>query len=179
MWLALSKQYWNLSIFREKPENTPYSHFVLGVAVIVYFLLIVFQWIATDARQQLPFIMACLIAGSLIVSYALYTFVLLLLFGFKARFVQTLTCLFACHSIVHMFAMPLLLTLPILMGLASESLMSSFIAIIYLALTLMMAVWQLVLSVFIYKQALTVPYLSAILAGIGLLASNILMVSLW
>jgi len=179
MWLALMKQYWNVSLFRQEPSTTPYSVFLLWIVGIAFYVLIVLQWMISDINQQLPFGAALLVAGTLALSYALYTWILLSLFRLKSRFVQTLTCLFAGHTAVHLLAFPLLLTMPMLIGAQGTPVIGSFVGIIYLVLTLMLAIWQFMVSTYIYKHALSAPYFSAVLASFGLLAFNILTVSLW
>lgn len=179
MWLNLIKQYWNISLLREKPENTPYSPILSCVVVLVFLGLIVLQWMITDVNQKLEFGSAILIAGSLVLSYILYTWVLLLLFRLKSRFLQTLTCLLAGHTVVHLLAFPLLLIMPLLLGIQTKTILSSFIGILYLVFTLTLAIWQFSVSAYVYKHALAVSWLPAILASFGLLACNILTISFW
>ena len=146
---------------------------------LVFFSLIVVQWMITDVNQQLTFGSALIVAVTLVLSYVLYTWILLSLFRLKTRFVQTVTCLFAGHSAVHLVAFPLLLIMPLLIGVQNASLLTSLVGILYLVLTLVLAIWQFMVSAFIYKHALGVPYFSAVLASFGLLAFNILTVSFW
>lgn len=179
MWLALIKQYWNVSLFKQEPGDTPYSTLLLGIVCVVFFALIVCQWLISDINHQLTWGMALLVAASLVLSYVAYTWILLSMFRLKARFVQTLTCLLAGHTIVHFVAFPLLLILPLFMGAHNTVVVGSLIGIAYLILTLMLAVWQFMVSVYVYKQALSTAYFSAVLASFGLLAFNILTVSFW
>lgn len=179
MWLVLIKQYWNVSILKEKPENTPYSPILFCIASLLFLLLIVVQWMMTDISQKLTIGVACLIGVSLILSYVAYTWVLLKLNRLPSRFLQTCTCLLFVHTIVHLAAFPLLLIMPFILHGNASSTMSPVFGIFYLALTLLLAVWQFVLSAYIYKHALTVSWLAAILAGLGLLACNILTISFW
>ncbi len=179
MWLALFRQYWGVSMFRQSPENTPYSPLLSGIVALAFLALIVLQWMMTDVSQQLTFATALLIAGSLVLSYVVYTWVLLLLYRLKARFVQTLTCLLAGHTVVHLVAFPLLLVMPVLLNAQTIPVLASLFGIVYLVLTLVLAIWQFMVSAYIYKYALSVNWLSAVLAGFGLLACNILTVSFW
>ncbi len=179
MWFALIKQYWNVSLLREKPENTPYSPLLACIVSLVFFVLIILQWMITDISQKLTFGAALLIAGSLILSYVLYTWVLLLLFRLRSRFLQTLSCLLAGHTVVHLVSFPLLLIMPLFLNVHLSPIIGPFIGILYLVLTLILAIWQFMVSAYIYKHALTVSWLAAILAGFGLLASNILTISFW
>lgn len=179
MWSALIKQYWNVSLLRQDPGDTPYSTLLLCIVGVAFFALIVLQWMISDLSHQLTIGVATLIVGSLVLSYALYTWLLLSLSRLQARFVQTLTCLLAGHMAVHLVAFPLLLILPLLLGVKTISLMGSIVGILYLILTLMLAIWQFVVSTYIFKHALTTPWFSAVLASFGLLACNILTISFW
>ena len=179
MWFALVKQYWNVSLFRQEPSATPHSPLLAGIIGLIFFVLIVVQWMITDINQQLAFGSALIIAGSLVLSYVVYTWILLGLFRFQARFLQTLSCLLAGHAAVHLVAFPLLLIMPLLLDVKAATLMTSLVGIMYLGLTLALAIWQFMVSVYIYKHALTTSYFSAVLASFGLLAFNILTVSFW
>lgn len=179
MWLALIKQYWDVSVFKQEPSATPYSPLLLWIVCAVFFVLVVCQWLISDINHQLTWGMAMLVAGSLVMSYVAYTWMLLSMLRLQARFVQTLTCLLAGHTVVHVVAFPLLIVMPLLLDAKSTVLVGSFVGIAYLILTLMLAIWQFMVSAYIYKHALAKPYFSAVLASFGLLAFNILTVSFW
>lgn len=179
MLTRLIKQYCNVSLLRQNPGDTPYSVFLLIITGTIFFILIVLQWILTDISHKLTTGNVMLIAGSLVLSYILYTWIVLALYGLHARCVQTLTCLFAGHTVVHLMACPLLLFVPIMGHLHTSLLIGALIGITYLILTLILTVWQFMVSVYIYRQALEKDYLSGILASLGLLACNILTISLW
>ena len=179
MWFILIKQYWNISLLREKPENTPYSPFLSCIVSLVFFAVIILQWMITDISQKLTFGVSFLIAGSLILSYVLYTWVLLFLFRLPSHFLQTLTCLLAGHTVVHLIAFPLLLIMPLFLNEHISPIIGPFVGFLYLVLTLILAIWQFIVSAYIYKHALAVSWLAAILAGFGLLACNILTISFW
>ena len=179
MWAVLIKRYWQVSIFKETPANTPYSWLLLGLTALFFYLLIVLQWMIADVEQLFILSTSLLAGGTLLASYGLYTGALLLAFRVSGRFVQTLTCLLAGHTIVHLFAFPLLLVTPWLAETTIIQPLALLVGVIYLILTLMLTVWQFMVTVHIYKHALAINYLPAVLASFGLLASNILIVSFW
>ncbi len=179
MWLVLIKQYWNISLFREKPENTPYSPLLSCIISILFLMLLVMQWVMTDASQNLSLTRAIFIACSLIISYAVYTGILLSLFHLSSRFIQTLTCLIAGHTMVHLIAFPVLLLMPVLSGAQTSQTLSPFVGVLYLVITLSLAVWQFMLSAYIYRSALSSSTIAAGFASLGLLACNILTISFW
>lgn len=179
MWARLLKQYWNVCLLRQNPGDTPYSFVLLGITSTFFFILIIFQWMLTDLSHKLTLGNAMITAGSLVLSYIVYTWIVLSLYRLQARCVQTLTCLFAGHTVVHLLAWPLLLFAPLMSQLHASPLVGAMIGIIYLVLTLILTVWQFMVSVYIYKQALEKDYLSGIFASLGLLAFNILTISLW
>lgn len=179
MWAALIKRYWQVSIFKETPANTPYSLLLLWTIALFFFFLIVLQWMIADIDQAFTFTISSLAGLTLLLSYGVYTFLLLFAFRVPHRFVQTLTCLLAGHAIVHLFAFPLLLVTPWLAEVNIVQPVALFVGVIYLILTLLLTIWQFMVTVHIYKQALMIDYLPSVLASFGLLASNILVVSFW
>ncbi len=179
MWAALIKRYWQVSIFKETPANTPYSLLLLGIIALVFFFLIVLQWVIADVDQLFSLNISLLAGTTLIASYVVFTVALLLAFRMQSRIVQTLTCVLAGHTIVHLFAFPLLLVTPWLVGTNIDEPLALLVGVVYLILTLILTVWQFMVTVHIYKHALGIDYFPAVLASIGLLASNILVVSLW
>jgi len=179
MWAALIKRYWQVSIFKKTPDQTPYSWFLLIIIALFYYALVMMQWTIAEVEQASPLRGGLLVGVLFILSYALYTFALLFVFRVASRLVQTLSCLYAGHAVVHVFALPMLLLSPWLISANMLEPMMRFVSIIYLIATLMLTVWQFMVSVHIYKHALGVDYLAAVLASIGLLASNILTISFW
>ncbi|GGI79573.1 hypothetical protein [Legionella impletisoli] len=177
MFLNLIKKYWNVSLLKTSPEETPYSKLLLGLGAFVFFLVVASQWglIQTDIELSL---LNIILAGVLLLfSYSFYTFILLAAFKLKERFIQTLTCLFATHTIVHIFAYPLLAATPFLTQADSPSTGVFLLSFVYLLFTIILTAWQLMITVFIYKKALNIDTLPGILATIGLFAANILLVS--
>ncbi len=179
MWVALIKRYWLVSIFKETPANTPYSSFMLGTIAIFFFFLIVMQWMIADFEEIFTLKTSILAAATLLLSYGLYTLALLLMFRLPNRTVQTLTCLLAGHTIVHLFAFPLLLVAPWLSENHLFEFLALLVGIVYLILTLALTAWQFMITVHVYKHALGIEYFPAVLASFGLMACNILIVSLW
>jgi len=179
MWTGLIKSYWQVSLFKKAPEDTPYSLILLAGLALFYFVIITVQWNITDVKHQITWFITLMAGTALIASYVLYTYILLAVFRVTGRLVQTLTCLFAGHTIVHLFAFPLLLAIPLLTAETIPKSFGALFGIIYLILTLMLTVWQFMITTYIYKHALEVDYLPAVFASLGLLAANILTISFW
>ena len=179
MWAALIKRYWHVAIFKETPANTPYSPFLLVAITVCFYMVIVFQWMITDVDEAFTQMDSLIAAGALVASYGLYTLALLLPSHLRGRLVQTLTSLLAGHTIVHVFALPLLLITPWLAEAKLVQPVALMVGVFYLILTLVLTVWQFMVTVHIYKHALAIHYFPAVLASFGLLASNILIVSFW
>lgn len=179
MWALLIKRYWQVSIFKETPDETPYSWFLLILIALFYYALVMLQWMIAEVGQVSPPHGGFLAVALLILSYAIYTYALLAVFRMKNRVIQTLSCLYAGHAIVHLFALPLLVSS---FGFSNTSMTEPivrFVSITYLIATLVLTVWQFMVSVHIYKHALGLDYLAATLASFGLLATNILTISFW
>lgn len=179
MWLALIKQYWQVSLFKESPANTPYSLLLLGLVAFAFFILVVLQWMMADLGVQFILSKAVLAGSTLILSYGIFTCSLFSVCHVFNRSVQSLTCLFAGHTLIHLFAFPLLMIVPWLATVQISPLLTLMLGVVYLLLTLVLTLWQLMISAHIYKHALSIAYFPAVLASFGLIACNILMVSLW
>ena len=178
MWWAFIKRYWEVSIFKESPANTPYSLLLLFIIGFCFFALVVIQWMLVDVEAVFTLNKALITGAALLLSYGLYTLGLLFSFKVFPRAVQSLTCLLAGHTLVHILAFPLLLLAPFFVSAALPSLLAFLLGVVYLVLTLGLTIWQFMISVHIYKHALSIAYFPAVLASFGLIASNILIVSL-
>ena len=179
MWAALIKRYWQVCIFKETPANTPYSFFLLGIIAFFFLLLLVAQWMMSDVEGIFTLKLSLSAGVALLASYGFYTCALLLANQMPIRIVQTLTCLIAGHAIVHLFAFPLLMVTPWLAVSTIAPPVALLVGVMYLVLTLMLTIWQFMVTVHVYKHALGVDYFPAVLASFGLLACNILIVSFW
>lgn len=179
MWSALIKRYWLVCIFKETPAETPCSWFLLIMIAGFYDVLVMLQWMIAEVGEASSFRGGFFIVTLLIFSYALYTYALLAIYHMRNRFIQTLSCLYVGHAVVHLFALPLLISSLWLSSVGMSEPFLRLISMIYLVATLMLTVWQFMVSVHIYKHALGVDYLAAVLASFGLLATNILTLSFW
>lgn len=177
--MTLIKQYWNVSLLRQSPADTPYSPMLATFVGVIYLGLIILQWMLTDVSDQLTVIAALAVAGSLMLSYLLYTWIILRLYNLQARLVQTIGCLWAGHAAIHLVAFPLLLVMPLVLKEQTSPAMTSMFGMIFLVFTLVLAIWQFMVSSWIYRLALNVNWFASTLAALGLLASNVLTVSLW
>ncbi|MCX7117181.1 MAG: hypothetical protein NTW94_04620 [Legionellales bacterium] len=164
---------------KETPENTPYSWLLLSLIAMVFLLLLVVQWVIADVDEKFTPMSSLQAACALLLCYGVYTVILLSCFRVLARGVQTLSCLLAGHTIVHLFAFPLLLVTPWITEATLYEPLAVLVAIVYLVLTLFLTLWQFMVTVHIYKHAFMITYFSAVLASFGLLACNIFIVSLW
>lgn len=180
MWMALLKRYWQVTLFKETPANTPYSLFLLSIISTLFYLIIILQWALAAGDKEFTLTASLFISAlALLLSYVIYTGFLLLIFHQSSRFVQSLSCILAGHTIVHVWAFPLLLITPGLVAMSVTPSLGIVIGTIYLIITLVLTIWQFMVTVHVYKHALDINYFSALLASLGLLACNILMVSLW
>lgn len=171
--------YWQVCLFKESPENTPYSFFLLGLSACLLILLMVIQWQYSDRVFSEDLFLTLLAAISLILSFIVYSFVVLFFRGVRGRLVQTATCLFFTYFIVQILASSLFLLDPFLLGTDLKKPLSLFIGVIYLFITLGLSVWKFVITAHIYKYALSTSSIQSVLAAFGLLAVNILTVSFW
>lgn len=179
MIIALWMYFWKLCLSRQHPENCPYSPFLLGLSGMLLTLLFVIQWWFSDLDGSEDLLLLTATAITVIFSYLLYTYVLMYVRGLSHRAVQTLTCLYSCHLIIHLFALPLILLAPYLSQSNLNNPILLLIGVIYLFFTLGLSVWQFIVTAYIYKYALNCTPVQSVLSAFGLIAVNILTLSFW
>ena len=171
--------YWRISLLRESPENTPYSLLLLVIGALLLTIIMSLQWsfFAFDFSNDLLLVFTP--ALSLVISFIIYTGIILFLKGLKARLVQTATSLLYAHCIVHTVAMPLFMVDPYLTHTNLKNPIFLFIGVLYLFITLGLSIWQFVITAHIYKYALNTTPIQSVLAAFGLIAVNVLTLSFW
>lgn len=179
MFKTLCLIYWKLVKFQEVPENTPYSHFLMGISMILLISILIIQWSLSDFDFSNDLLITGFIAISLVLSFIIYTFAILYFRGLTPRLVQTVTCLCSAHFIIHLLACPLFLVDPFLIHTNIKNPLILFLAVIYLFVTLGLSVWQFVITAYVYKYAMNITSVQSVLAAFGLIAVNVLTVSFW
>lgn len=174
----LFSSYWNVCLLKESPENSPYSIELLCLAVLLFTGLMSLQWTLSDFI--FPTLSLLIIASlSMVLSFVLYTSILLFFKGLKTRIVQTSTSLLYVHCIIHALALVLFLADPYLTHANLKNPIISFIGVLYLFVTLGLSIWQFIATAHIYKFALNCTPTQSVLAAFGLIAVNVLTLSFW
>ncbi|WP_419418882.1 hypothetical protein ACNVED_10035 [Legionella sp. D16C41] len=179
MWGTLLKRYWQVAILQETPANTPYSFFLLGLIILIYFLVLIIQWTIADVKSNYSLINTILTGLALLLSYFIYTKVIFSLYKKDNRFVQAITSLLMSNLIIHCLAFPLLLFTSYFLQADMLQVNMLLFTIIYILSTLILSIWQFLAIAHIYRCALESSFFVAMLVSFGLLATNILTVSLW
>lgn len=177
MW-QLIKQYWRVTIFKESPANTPYSWLVFLLVYCLYVVVIVMQWQKIGVKNPNDALLV-VAAFLLVFSYYVYTALLLIANRKQNRIVQTVTALLVSHLIILLISFLLLLISPELTEADMVYPSMRILLMIYILKTLLLVAWQFLIAAHIYKQALELDNFTAMLASIGLLASNILTIIWW
>jgi hypothetical protein len=171
--------YWNICLLRESPENTPYSVVLLVIAVLLLTLIMTVQWSFSNFDFSKDLLLVFFAGLSLVVSFIVYTVIILFFKGLSNRIVQTTTSLLYAHSIVHVLAIPLFIVDPYLNTSNLKNPFFLFIGVLYLFVTLGLSVWQFVITAHVYKYALTTTPIQSVFAAFGLIAVNVLTLSFW
>lgn len=171
--------YWNVSLLKEGPENTPYSLPLMFIAILFLALIMTIQWSFSDFDFSNDLLLVFATALSLVFSFVVYTAVILYFKRLKNRLVQTLTCLLFAHGIVHFLAIPLFIIDPYLNHTNLKNPIFLLIAVLYLFITLGLSVWQFIITAHVYKHALSTTPIQSVFAAFGLIAVNILTLSFW
>ena len=179
MWGSLLKRYWQVAILKETPANTPCSLFLLSLILLVYLIILLIQWSLADIKNEYSVINSILTGISLLLSYGIYTKLLLYIYKKDSRFIQTISSLLMSNLIIHCLAFPLLLMTSYLLPADIRQPDMLLFVIIYILGTLILSIWQFLAIAHIYRCALEMSFFVAMLVSFGLLAANILTVSLW
>lgn len=171
--------YWKVAVFQETPDNTPYSRFLLGLSALLFVLIMVVQWELSGLELSDEISIVFLIAVSLALSFIVFTYGLLFARGLVSRWVQTATCLYFTHLIVHFMAFPLFILDPLLADANLKNPLLLLVGVVYLFITVGLSIWQFLVTAHIYKHALNTTTVQSVLAAFGLIAVNILTVSFW
>lgn len=171
-------RYWDICLLKESPENTPYSILRMVLSGVLLALLMTIEWDYSYFNSSEDMINNVFISLCLIISYIIYTYLALFFKGLTARLVQTVTSLYCINIIIHILVIPLLIIAPYLSLVNLRNPLFLFIGILYLFLSLGLSVWQFVITAHIYKFALNTTAIQSVLAAFGLIAVNILTISL-
>ncbi|HHF7366518.1 TPA: hypothetical protein ACPSKY_001635 [Legionella bozemanae] len=171
-------RYWDICLLKESPENTPYSITRMVLSAVLLALLMAIEWDYSYFNSSEDMINNVFISLCLIISYIIYTYLALFFKGLTARLVQTVTSLYCINIIIHILVLPLLIIAPHLSLVNLRNPLFLFIGILYLFLSLGLSVWQFVITAHIYKFALNTTAIQSVLAAFGLIAVNILTISL-
>lgn len=175
----LFRCYWRVALLKESPANTPYAPVLMLLSALFFMMVMIYQWSNSNLGLTNDFAYSVLIALSLITSFVVYSFALLAVKGLSSRLVQTVTTLFLTHSLIHLCAVPLFIFDPYLVKVEEKKPLLLLIGMIYLLVTLALSVWQFAVTACIYKNALQINMIQAVLAAFGLVAINILTISFW
>lgn len=170
-------RYWDICLLKESPENTPYSIARIFLSGIFLALIMVTEWNYSYFAASTDWGANLFVATCLILSYVIYTYIILFLKGYAPRLVQTVTSLFYTNIIIHLLVAPLLFIAPYLSQIHLKNPLLLFLGILYLFLSIGLSVWQFVITAHIYKHALSTTAIQSVIAAFGLIAVNILTVS--
>ncbi|KTC90079.1 hypothetical protein OQJ18_05635 [Fluoribacter dumoffii] len=171
-------RYWDICLLKESPENTPYSISRMVLSGILLALLMTIEWDYSNLNSSEDLINNAYISICLMISYVIYTYFVLYFRGVTSRLVQTVTTLYFINIIIHILVIPLLILAPYLSQIHLKNPLLMFIGIIYLFLSLGLTIWQFVITAHVYKYALDSTAIKSVFAAFGLIAVNVLTVSL-
>lgn len=177
MLTKIIRTYWQICRLQISPARTPNNTMLTGILVIGYVLVklslfMVMPQIASD--QTFKMIRQLIITT---VSLLGYTYAVLYVSHLLGRYIRTVNCLFACSIIIEALTIPIVVLLPnappdsnaTVTGAAAVAQLTAFFVLFILA------VWQIVINVYIYQQSLTISQGRAFLVWLGLIATQMAM----
>ena len=168
----MMKLFWKICCLRAGPQQVPYSIALLAIAILLSCILgwyqLSFRSSVADALWQ-----ALLMLGTTV----LFTFIILYFRKSTERFIQTITALIACGVVIHATALPLHLLQPYLLQTPLPKTVAMLLSLISLIFILVINVWNLLVNAHIFRHALNVSQIAALLVTLGLIGFNILIFS--
>ena len=154
--MSVARIFIAILLLRAAPQDLPYSRGLLQRAVILYLLSGV---LALHQTMSASIALASLVLDILVI--AGFTYAVLSALELKPRFVQTVFALLGTGVVFH------LLVWPLLGQLAVESAPESTKNLLSVIMLLMMS-WSILVTAHIYRHALEVQMINAILVALGL-----------
>jgi hypothetical protein len=171
-------RYWDICLLKDSPENTPYSITRMVLSGVLLVLLMTIEWNYSFFNSSEDMVNNTFISVCMVISYIVYTYLILYFKSLTPRLIQTVTSLYCINIIIHILVIPLLIIEPYLSLTNLRNPLFLFVGIIYLFLSLGLAIWQFVITAHVYRSALNTTAIQSVLAAFGLIAVNILTVSL-
>jgi len=168
---ALLRLFWNICLLRAGPEDVPYSQSLFAFISAIYLGLLSLQ-VMMFADKHTGVMLIATLAGYLLLAAYIYT---LLSFNKVAeRFLQTTTAVLTSYIIIHTFSFIISAVLVhAALGLfPTDSVMHNIIAFFVMIFILVFNIWIITIMVHIFRKALSSKLLPAVLAVLGLLFAN-------
>ncbi|HEY0720768.1 MAG TPA: hypothetical protein VGE50_05900 [Gammaproteobacteria bacterium] len=151
--IFLLQAFWRILLLREPPHTIPFSHLLLGGALLLH-LLSGMAFLAFD----LPFDEAILSALLSTVLLVAASYLLLSLFGLGRRVVQSVTALAGCEVLINLIGLPVNFWLA-----AVEKANAALPAL----LMLLLLGWDVALVAHVWRHALGISKLQGFLYAIA------------
>lgn len=174
MLIKIIQTYWQICRLKLTPAKTPNNTMLTGILVVGYVfvkfvLFMVMPQIASD--QTFKMVRQLIITT---ISLLGYTYLVLYVSHLLDRYVRSINCLFACSTIIEFMTVPVVMLLPNtppdsstpVTGPAAAAQLTAFFVLFVLA------VWQIVVNVYIYQQSLSISQGRAFLVWLGLIATQ-------
>lgn len=176
--LALIRFYWHVCLFKQGPQDSPYSKSLTVMAALVLATILISQVVVSDGQPKVGLNQVIMLVIVLISGISVYTSIILALVNLTNRIIQTLTTILMTQCIVHALAFPLVFVMP---QFSKEELYqgnNALISMVYVMLVLFLNVWQLMINSYIYQHALGKKFITGLMVSFGLLAFNLLLINI-
>lgn len=170
----MAKAYLDICLFKTSIDKIPASPVHFLVIAFVYMLINTIQFLYADMAHKKTMHQAFGETFSILTTTAVFTIVVLIFSQRSTRLLQTLSSLYGVQIIISLLLLPLIFTAPMLLFPEQNRAILLFVAIIYLALTVIMNVWILFIQAYIFKDALNTGYSQSILVSLALMSLNVI-----
>lgn len=178
-WAQLWRMYWPVICLKRSPAQTSGHPLILVLSACLFALSLLLQWFWLRPITKVnAFGSELLLIAEIIAVYALYTYALLSVKGYAARFYKTLSALYFGQAFLHTLGVILLLLSALSLQHFSPESLSQATLMLSLIGSFILTIWQFSFLVFVFRNAFSVDMLYGIFAAIGLISATILLASL-
>lgn len=168
---ALLKLFFSIAILGKGPKDVPYSPFLFVALLIILFAadLAVNQIFRPSGQEydSMRLFLFLVLANVIVIGL---TYLLIYIHGFANRAIQTLTALLGAELIIKLVQLPIFFIMPLLVENKGILLLLNYVVIITFG-------WELIVNVHIYRHALSISAIRAVLITLALFSLQIFLVT--
>ena len=168
--LALFRLFLSIAVLRQGPQDVPYSRFLFVALLAVLFIadLLINQFLSAPGKEHEPMKLLMFLILANVILYGLI-YLLIYVHGFANRAIQAMTALLGVELVIKLAQLPIFFIMPLFAESKGILLLLNYVIVMTFG-------WELVADVHIYRHALSISALRAVLITLALFSLQIFLV---